>query len=88
LPLPALKNQFQRELNLSRVASGAADLTESRTSHDIGRKPEIYDVEQIEKFRPKLKIAKFAATPRSERRVFDQGKIEVVERWSAKRVPS
>jgi hypothetical protein len=63
-----------------------ADHPEAASHHDIGRQPEIDDIENVKKFGAKLEDAEFTISPMSEGGVLDQGDVVLVKTGSAKGV--
>src|SRR5579884_1543536 len=78
------EDQFERELDLARIAGCPADFAEAGTFDDIGRQPEIHNVEQVEKLCPELQIHQFALTAPPEGYIFDEREIEIVKARSTK----
>lgn len=68
-----------------RAGSFAADAA-AAAAYGIGRKPEINDVKYIEKFGAKFEDAKFTTATVAERRVLNQGGIELMKPGAAKGV--
>src|SRR5208282_2728551 len=54
--------------------------------HDVGRQPEIDNIENVEKLSAKLEDGEFPISPVPEGRVLDQGNVELMKAGSAKSV--
>ena len=63
-----------------------ADNSEAAAAHDIGRQPEIDDVENVKKFGAKLEDGEFTISPVPEGSILDQGNVELMKTGSAKGV--
>ena len=63
-----------------------ADHPEAAAHHDIGRQPEIDDIENVEKFGAKLEDAEFTISPVPDGSVLDQGNVVLMKTGSAKGV--
>ena len=83
---PVSVNQLQGELNLARRSGGLADDAKAASAQNVGRQPEIYQVENIEELGAKFHRPQLRASPMPERSVFDQRDVEVLESRSAKGV--
>src|SRR5215471_12826182 len=81
-----LIDEFQRELNLPRGPRGLADDSEPAAVHDVGRQSKINDVEDVEELRAKFQRSHLSVSAVPDRRVLDDGDIEIVICRSAKRV--
>ncbi len=74
-----LEDQFERELHLSRGAGRAADQAKASAADNVRGKPEINQVEDIEKFGAQLQRYRLGCAPMAEGSVLNQRYVEVVE---------
>jgi len=80
-------DEFERELNLTRCASGPADFAEARAAENIRGQAHIHDVEEIEELRSELEIHLLSsAVTMAEWRALDESEIVIVVSRSAESV--
>src|SRR6266496_4007858 len=82
-----LVNHLQRELNLSRRSRGLADDSEPAAPHNVRRQSKIDNIEDVEELRSEFQRSQLCVSAMSERRVFNQRNVEVMESRPAKRIP-
>src|SRR5690349_2458916 len=78
--------QFQRELDLTRRACGFADDPEAAAANDVRRQAKIYLVENVEELGAELQVCQFAISAAAERRILDEGHVELTEVRPAERI--
>ena len=83
----SLVNQLERELDLPGVTCGFADQAKATGSKGVGWEAHGDDIEEIEELAAELQIYELgSAFANAQRRVFDEGKVEIIEGGSAEGV--
>ena len=76
-------DQFQRELNLARIARRLADDAEAAAADDVRRYAKIHGVEHVEEFSAKFHRPEFCVSAMAEWSIFHHREIDIVKTRSA-----
>src|SRR2546430_12662801 len=71
--------QFQRKLDLPRRPGCFADNPKTAAANDVRRQAKIHLVKNVKELGAKLQVREFAISAAAERRVLDQGHVELTE---------
>src|SRR5882762_609401 len=82
------ENYLHRELHLARRPRSLTDDSKSTPAHNIRGQSKLHQIEYVEELGAKFQRTQYTVRRMAERRVLDQGEIEIMEGRSSERVAS